>query len=142
VNRTSLPLRIPLTAVAALAIAAFAGSLGGCAPLHYRQASAYCPGGYGEAQIDEYTWRVTYDGATTCLATDAYPDATVADDLLYRCAELTDEEGFDGFVQTGFSIHGPRQSATIRLFRGPKPDDPSAYLARDVIATVGPRIER
>ncbi|MGF1525231.1 MAG: hypothetical protein ACFCBW_00300 [Candidatus Competibacterales bacterium] len=65
--------------------------LGGCAsaPTPYQPAA---PDGYRQQQIEVDRFRVTFSGNA------ATPRETVENYLLYRCAELTLERGYDHFL--------------------------------------------
>jgi hypothetical protein len=112
--------------------------------------------GYASARIDGNTFNVTYVGEPRETA-DLYN--------LFRCAELTAEEGFDYFIvvdhngsvetsetqqkqpytnQTIVSTSSIfTETRTIKVFKGTKPaSDMNAYNAREVIANLGPSIKR
>lgn len=63
-------------------------ALGGCASTYSTESIT---GGFDQTQVNPTTWQVTYygNGYTT--------DETVQTYWLYRCAEITLEQGFDGF---------------------------------------------
>lgn len=118
----------------------------GCAT-HY-QPRAWS-GGYSETRPAPDVFEVTFDanGYTSSETARAY--------LLYRCAELTREQGFDHFVVvrsedlTSLSISAnlsvvtkPSYSARIRVGRGPKPEGEGSFAAADVLRDLGPRIQR
>jgi hypothetical protein len=109
-------------------------------------ATAYQPksfsGGYTDHQIDDNTAYVTFRGNGF---TD--PDA-VHDYLLRRCAEVTEQHGFNYFVivdpnQTDVgdtNVFGARindkfyEAATIKMYKGNKPAESlRAYNAADVL---------
>lgn len=122
-------------------------------------------GGFTDSQLDANTFRVGFRG-------NGYtPRETVEDYLLYRCAELTVERGFDHFVilgsdteaktgsfttgsataygnwayGTGQTFQFTKYGATamIKTFKGPKPADvATAFDAREVLRYLGPRVRR
>jgi hypothetical protein len=66
-------------------------ALAGCAASSYGDGSRSITGGFYQEQISETVWRVSYFG-------NAYAsDETVQTYWLYRAAELTLEQGYDGF---------------------------------------------
>ncbi len=79
---------IPKTLVLAL----FAIVLAGCfSATKYRAQTGY-KGGYSDVRLDERTFKVSFG------ANDDTARTTVEAYLLYRCAELTVEAGYDHFV--------------------------------------------
>ncbi len=154
--------------------------LNGCATTY--QPVAF-KGGYSHIQVDANTFRVSFRG-------NGYtPRDRVETYLMYRCAELTAETGYDYFIIVGGSTdagHGlistpgtyrstttgsamafgntaygsatttgtytPGQTfiitkhtgtAMIKVFKGEKPpDNPSAFVAREVLQFLGSSIER
>jgi hypothetical protein len=122
-------------------------------------ATSYQPmggtGGYREAKLTDDTYLVTF----LANAYTAPDKASIY--LIYRCAELTVEKGFDYFVplaavnqtQSGAdpvgaalfgnaaSISKPGHSTTIKMYRGPKPaDNPNAFDARELMKNLAPQV--
>jgi hypothetical protein len=111
-------------------------SLAGCA-------TAYQPenitGGYVDFPLEETTYRVRFKG-NNYTSRDK-----VEMFLLYRCAELTDQLGYDHFVvvdQDTLDISDPfakagvvprnyYATALIKVFH--RPDHPAAYNAKEVM---------
>jgi hypothetical protein len=112
-------------------------------------------GGFSESRIDENTWRVSFRGNAFTS-----PD-TVEKYVLYRCAEITVQNGYDWFLfvdrgtdarytpPSGSGVTAMpgyrkyRSSAEIRAFRGQKPaDNLDAHDAREVMKFLGPSIGR
>jgi hypothetical protein len=109
--------------------------------------------GYEETKIDGNTFKVTY--------VDDDPNNVDTYDL-YRCAELTLEQGYDYFIITehdgnvATNVHqavvsgapSTRSSTytewrVIKMFKGSKPqENVNAYDAHEVVANMGPNIKR
>ena len=101
--------------------------------------------GYSDIQLGTDTFRVEFKGNSDTDSTD------VSLYLLYRCAELTIEKGFDYFVfitqdagsNTGtgvmlgtsiFLASSPGASALIKAYKGNKPNEsPSAFDAKELL---------
>jgi hypothetical protein len=121
--------------------------------------TAYQPsglgGGFSESRVDENTWRVSFRGNALTS-----PDR-VEQYLLYRCAEITVQNGFDWFIfvdrgtaarytpPSGSGVTAMpgyrkyRSSAEIRVFKGQKPvENLDAHDAREVMKFLGPSIGR
>jgi hypothetical protein len=117
-----------------------------CLFILYGCATPYQPegfrGGYSDLLLEGDTFRVSFRG-------NGYTSAdTVETYLLYRCAELAVQRGFDYFViasssgQTSQSfstlsgsttiIHRHRTAVIIKLFKGSKPDLPGVYTAKEL----------
>jgi hypothetical protein len=140
-------------------------------------------GGYSHVQIDANTYRVSFRG-------NGYtPRDRVETYLMYRCAELTAEAGYDYFVIVGggtdvsrgvvttpgtyrstttgsamafgntasgsatttgtytpgqtFIITKHEGTAMIKVFKGEKPsENPSAFIASEVLQYLGPNVEK
>jgi hypothetical protein len=106
-------------------------------------------GGYSEVKLAADVYEVTF-------AANGYTDATTTRNyLLYRCAELTKQNGFDHFIwlsgddQTSLSLAPnlsvmtkPTLVAKIQLGKGPKPRGPIAWVADELLAELGPQIKR
>lgn len=76
-------------------------------------------GGFFQRQVGENVWQVEYSG-------NAYTtDETVQTYWLYRAAELTLEQGYDGF----------RINSRVELTRGPARVQPAQYRAGDAQLT-------
>jgi hypothetical protein len=106
-------------------------------------------GGFEEQKVTEDTYLVHF-------MANAYtrPDR-VSVYILYRCAELTVEKGFDYFVRlnetnqageesAGFigTVHKPGLTEMIRMGKGPRPvDNPNAFDAREVMKNLGPAVK-
>jgi hypothetical protein len=87
--------------------------------------------GYQELPIDPTTVKVVYwwNTATT--------PARGEDLLLYRCADVTLQRGFDVF--TSLETHDGYR--IIRLSHGPRPGDGTdSFDAREILQTIGPRL--
>ncbi|MAK59650.1 MAG: hypothetical protein CMK09_01605 [Ponticaulis sp.] len=168
---------------AALCLAGSAGLAACTTSTGYGPAAPGYDYGFAETRIEQNRWQVTFSGNSL---TDLQ---TVETYLLYRAAELTNQQGFDHFIMvdrkldedtrfqsTGFGrspfavqyfhprwgwryYHDPfydpfyndrdlrevtryRAIAEIVMGRGPKPRDPKAYNAEDVLMNLGPAIRR
>ena len=86
--------------------------------------------GYQDVQLDMNTYKVVYWWNT------GTSEQRGQDLMLYRCADLTVQRGFDYFV-----ILDDRGGArVIRMFHGVRPDDASNALdARALMTIVGAR---
>jgi len=101
-------------------------------------------GGYSAIQLDSNTLRVTFkgNGHTSRERVDTF--------LLYRCAEITVQRGYDYFITvsadtttrshtTGSSgdthtFHKHEGVAIVRMFKGDKPADyPAAFDAKELM---------
>jgi hypothetical protein len=94
-------------------------------------------GGYSEQQIDQNTFRVTFQGNSST------PDAMAHRFELRRCAELTKSRGGDYFVLVDVddSAEGgkPKAMAVIRIFQGPRPiTEQYAYDAQEILDQTAP----
>lgn len=145
----------------AIAIACFVLSTG-CLTTSYQKMGF--KGGFQETKIDANTFKVSFSG-------NAFTSREIVETfLLYRCAELTVEAGFDGFVTqtsdtdkrtsqtvipgyydkdgkyhpgTSSTSNWYTATATIRTFKGPKPEsDANAYDAREILQNLGPRVKK
>ncbi len=90
--------------------------------------------GYSDVPLDSTTYQVTFTG-----------DAPDANDRLslYRAAELTDQHGYDYFIVTNPTRAEGSAIKTIRMHRGSMPpDNPNAYDAKSILATMGTAIPR
>lgn len=159
-------------------LAAACGTTTGYGPAAYDQGY-----GFAETRIEQNRWQVTFSGNSL---TDLQ---TVETYLLYRAAELTNQQGFDYFVMVDRKLDedtrfqstglGPspfavqyyhprwgwryyrdpfydpfyrnqdlrevtryRAIAEIVMGQGPKPMDPKAYNAEDVLMNLAPQIQR
>lgn len=109
--------------VAVLLLALTASLLSACAAI-YKPAPFWGASGYSSTDLDAATVSVNY------LTGASADPGTARDYALYRCAEITLERGFDGFVVLkggAFSTsgrYGTTTSSTIvmRLFKGATPD--------------------
>src|SRR5262245_44103649 len=92
-------------------------------------------GGYSDEKVADDVYEVTF------AANGATRDETVRTYLLYRCAELTKQNGFDHFVvledkdltdsyisMNGGTVERPARSAKVKLGKGPKPDGANSYV--------------
>jgi hypothetical protein len=111
-------------------------SLAGCATPYQRENLV---GGYSDFHMAEKTYRVRFraNNYTSRDKVEAF--------LLYRCAELTDQLGYDHFIviapdtldisdlfaRAGFFAHNYYATALIRVLR--HPDNPAAYNAKEVM---------
>jgi hypothetical protein len=110
--------------------------VGGCATAYHRE---NITGGYADFRLDETTYRVRFKGNNYTSR------AQVERFLLYRCAELTAQRGYDYFVlvdQDTLDISDPvakagvfphNYYATARIIFFPHPDHPLAYNAKDLM---------
>jgi hypothetical protein len=103
--------------------------------------------GYSDVQLDANTFSVTFSGnaETTHDIVQTY--------LLYRCAEITVQSGYDYFVVSDRNIQekkakltlmpmGYTAVATIKVFKGEKPsDNPNAYNAKELMQRLEPQIK-
>ena len=119
----------------------FISSLMGCATAYQHNALT---GGYTNARVDSNTYRVRFKG------NNYTPREKVENYLLYRCAEITDQLGYDHFVvvsQDTIDIsdllaqaarvpnyHG---TALIRMFH--QPDHPAALNAKEIMRQIAMR---
>ena len=119
-----------------LSILLFAGCVTPYQPLGYT-------GGYSDLVLDDETFRVSFigNGYTSSDIVETY--------LLYRCAELTVQRGFDYFVimdskngtdlyidsdrseVSSFNTH--RAAHIIKVFKGPKPTVAGTFGAREIM---------
>lgn len=84
--------------------------LAGCAKPALYQPMRGDDVGYGEQQLETNRYRVWFAGNS------ATPRETVADYVLYRCAELTLDKGYDYFVLSDRTTEGePRRGSGISL---------------------------
>jgi hypothetical protein len=86
-------------------------------------------GGYVDRQVDSSTFIVRFEG-------NSYTDREdVEAYLLYRCANITVEQGGDYFVLVEHDYERPSATAIIRVCKGmPPADEYRAFDASDVIA--------
>jgi hypothetical protein len=106
-------------------------------------------GGYSDSQINANTYRISFEGQhITEESVDTY--------LLYRCAELILEMGFDCFTVVDSHVGGTSysevsrasagniiKSLTIKISRGQRPQGVQrAYVAKDLKAELEPKIKR
>jgi hypothetical protein len=122
-----------------IAIAALAVALAGCATGY--QAKGAFSSGYSDVQIDENTYRVSYEG-------NGFTGKEEVDSMLiYRSADLTVQRGYDWFLMSDrdagnkwvpqYGNIGMTASAEIKMFKGKKPDTvPGAYDAKSVLAVM------
>jgi hypothetical protein len=84
-------------------------------------------------QLDSNVWRVRFLGYTGGTPEE---EDRVQDQLLYHCAQLTLDRGFDWFVMAE-----PEEQTLVHMFGGPKPVEVvEGWEARRVMEFVGPRI--
>jgi hypothetical protein len=122
-------------------------------PLVLACATPYQPrkwaGGYTDQKLaaDEYEIRFDANAYTESHTTRNY--------LLYRCAEVTKQNGYDHFIlldgqdQTSLSLapnlsvmEKPSHVFRIKLGKGPRPVGTNGWIAADVIRDIGPEIKR
>ena len=128
--------------------------LSGCAmTTPYGPASESWKGGYENTKLADDQFNVAFyaNGFTSPVRAKDY--------FLYRCAELTQQQGYDYFVVisgdmiVNYSVVGsgsgastvskPSYSGTIKLRKGKTPaNNPNAYSAKEIIKNIGPEIER
>ena len=143
--------------------------LSACEPKYQQQ--SWWSGGYSSTQIDQNTFRVSYEGD---IGTDA---GKVNDFLMYRAAELTMQSGYDYFVFTNKDVTKQTQTqcqqqnnfdnkknknnyptsstkncsesvaytvtANIKMYKGKKPESNiNAYDAMNLMQYMGPNIKR
>jgi len=110
--------------------------LAGCATA-YRYENI--TGGYSNFHVEETTYRVRFkaNNYTSRDKVEAF--------LLYRCAELTDQLGYDHFIliapdtldisdpfaKAGYFAHNYYATTLIKVYR--RPDNPAAYNAKEVM---------
>jgi len=110
--------------------------LAGCATAYQRE---NITGGYSDFPLEKTTYRVRFKGNnyTSRDKVEVF--------LLYRCAELTDQLGYDHFVlvdhdlldvsdpfaKAGAFPHNYYATALIKVFH--RPDHPAAYNAKEVM---------
>lgn len=104
-------------------------------------------GGYSEAQIDENTYRVNFEG-------NGYSSKDQVENmLLYRSAELTNEKGFDWFVvneregnediNNQYGITKLSSTAIIKMYKGTKSESNTrAYDAKSVLKHLGKNLKK
>jgi hypothetical protein len=103
-------------------------------------------GGYSDTQIDENTFRVSYETKGTIANAEK-----VENMMLYRAAELTTQKGYDWFRITDrdgdenwhptYGRVGITSTATIKMFKGAKPENDSrSYDAKSVMKYMGKAI--
>jgi hypothetical protein len=102
--------------------------------------------------LDTKTIRVSYEGDGRDITA-----ANILDYLLYRCAEVTIEKGFDYFIRQDASgdstmrgiipvggllipVNTATASAIITLYKGNKPNSPNAFDARELMRNLTPHI--
>jgi hypothetical protein len=116
-------------------------SLSGCATPYQHNALT---GGYTSARVDANTYRVRFKG------NNYTSQEKVEHYLLYRCAEITDQLGYDHFVMVSQdtidisdllaqaarvpNYHG---TALIRMFH--QPDHPAALNAKEIMRQIATR---
>jgi hypothetical protein len=114
--------------------------LGACATGY--QAKGF-GGGYSDVQVDENTYRVTFEGKGTRTSKES-----VENMMLYRAAELTKQKGYDWFTVNDrdgdekwnmtYGRVGVSATATIQMFKGKKPENAlRSYDAQSVIDHLG-----
>lgn len=109
-------------------------------------------GGYMDSKVQQDTWNVGFNanGNTSITTANNY--------LLYRCAEITVQNGFDYFVVTagqsdithavagpyghGYTVAKPSFNVTIKCGKGSKPEGNYSYDAREIMSNIGPKIKR
>jgi len=126
-----------------LTMAALVWALAGCATGYHR---AGFTGGYKDSKITSDTFQVSFQGNAWISAQKA------RNYLLYRCAEVTLENGFDYFrilddkdvssvqvmgsygsgVISASTLDKPGYNVMIKCGKGPKPDKDNAFDAREV----------
>jgi len=113
--------------------------LAGCATAYQHEKIT---GGYTDFSLAETTYRVRFKG------NNYTPRDKVEQFLLYRCAELTDQLGYDHFIlvdsdtldisdpfaKVGLFPRNYYATALIKVFR--RPDHPAAYNAKEVMRRV------
>jgi hypothetical protein len=117
-----------LRAIAAMLVLPAVLVTASCAT-HYGKMGIIGGGGYVDRQLDSDTFVVRFQGNSYTEREDveAY--------LLYRCADITVEQGGDYFVVVERSYERPSATALIRVFKGtPPPNEYRAFNASDVIA--------
>lgn len=110
----------------------------GCATVYQRQDLT---GGYTNEQVDSISYRVRFKGNNYTSR------QKVEDYLLYRCAELTDQLGYDHFVVVSqdtldvsdllaqaAEVRNYHATALIRVFN--HPDHPAALNAKQTMRMI------
>ena len=118
--------------------------------------------GYREVQIDSTAYQVSFKGNSETAPED------ISRYALFRCAELTDQEGFDYFIllddknaattssgetwgynsdnewapkTTVYTEHSDMK--TIRMYKGIAPTgNPQVYSAKSLLKYMGPTVQR
>ena len=116
-------------------------------------ATAYQPrawaGGYSESKLSSDVFEVLFEA-------NAYTDGETSKAyLMYRCAEVTKQNGFDYFIVlsdqdlTTLNLAPnldvqtkPAHTAKIKLGNGAKPDGANSHVAEQVLRDLGPQIKR
>jgi len=123
----------------------------GCWPAYGPKSSIWGRDGYVESKLDESTWQVTYHSTRDMETAERY--------LIFRCAEIAVENGFDYFITSNQRTSQNRESeagkgvetsgrdyiasARIALVKGRKPESsPSMLDAHQVLENLGPTIRR
>lgn len=136
-----------IKSIVALSVAAVL--LAGCATGYQKKGFH---GGYSEAQLDDRTVRVTYEGDGRDIT-----ESNIFNYLMYRCAEVTIQKGFDYFIREDMGASSTQgglvpiggmlmsfstavSSATISMGKGPKPTTPNSYDARLLIKNLAQNI--
>ena len=87
-------------------------------------------GGYYEREVAPDTFSITFDGNNNVKRD------TLHSYLLYRCAELTVERGYDYFILMKERHKWINEGAVIKIIKGPIPTDQvleKTYNARELI---------
>jgi hypothetical protein len=112
--------------------------------------------GYRDAKIANDLFQVSFAG------NNHTPDDTAYNYCLYRCAEVTKQNGFDYFMiitekdvtthAAGLAVHPggaiastvrfPSYNFKIKCGKGVKPNDDNAFYAAEIIRNLGPSIRR
>lgn len=120
--------------------------------------SKYWKGGYADTKIQEDTYQVSFSGNAYISAEKVWVY------LLYRCAEITVNNGCDYFIIlqgkddsgqmlvgsvsssgyiSGGTMNKAKMIALIKCGKGPKPqNNVNAYDAKDLMRNLGPQIKR
>ena len=135
----------PMTRKFAILLALSALMISGCATayvpegLNHCTGYGMCRGGYSESRLAEDTYRVSFQGnaRTSRETTQKY--------LVYRCAEVTLNSGYEYFVfineNTETEKKKYRANAVIKLYRADQPtNNGRAYNAKQVLENLGPEI--
>jgi hypothetical protein len=142
--------KLVFKAFSLLVVASLLGCVG---PTLYGPGSQSTRGGYEDSKLQDDQFNVAFNanGFTSPVRAKNY--------FLFRCAEITVQNGYDFFVIVSgdaivnYAVLGsgagaqtvskPQYSGTIKLGKGIRPSENlNAYDARQIMKNIGPEIER